>query len=163
MDREERARRAVDRYTGPLMRLGYSYLSSTADAQDVCQTVLMKLLTEEHRFESDEHEKAWVLRCAANLCKNMLKSPWKKRTCPLEEWNAWTQGPEEPGGQVMKAVKALPAKYRTVIDLYYYEGYGAKEIGEILNISQNTVYTRLARAREKLKWELEETEYEGAV
>lgn len=163
MNREERARLAVDRYTGPLMRLGYSYLSSTADAQDVCQTVLMKLLTEDYRFESDEHEKAWVLRCAVNLCKNILKSPWKKRTCPLEEWNAWTEGPAEPSGRVMEMVKALPAKYRAVIDLYYYEGYGAKEIGEILKISQNTVYTRLARARKKLKWELEGTEYEGTV
>lgn len=163
MVREEQARCAVDRYTGPLMRLGYSYLRNTADAQDVCQTVLMKLLTENHQFESDEHEKAWVLCCAANLCKNILKSPWKKRTCPMEEWNAWTEGLEEPDGQVMEAVKALPAKYRVVIDLYYYEGYGAKEIGEILNISQNAVYTRLARAREKLKWELEGMEYEETV
>ena len=51
------------------------YLKNTHDAQDVCQTVFVKLLTEPRDFESPAHERAYVLRMAANACKDLLKSP----------------------------------------------------------------------------------------
>lgn len=160
---EEQARQAVEHYTDPILRLSYSYLKNTADAQDVCQTVLMKLLTEPRQFSSPEHEKAWVLRTAANACKDILKSPWHRRRCDPEHC-AEPTAPAAPDSEVLEAVNALPTKYRTVIYLHYYEGYPAKEIAAILNISQNAVYTRLARARQKLKWTLEEDQtYEGSI
>ena len=53
-------------------------------------------------------------------------------------------------------VMALPAKYRLPLYLYYYEGYTAAEVGELLGLGPSTVRTRLARAREKLKAQLRE-------
>lgn len=151
MNQNERAERLVEAYADAILRLSYSYLKNTADAQDICQTVLIRLLAEERDFDSPDHERAWVLRTTANACKDVLKSPWRKRTCGLESC-AETAAPTAPDGSVMEAVNALPPKYRAVIYLYYYEGYRAEEIGNILGVPTGTVHTRLARGRERLKW-----------
>lgn len=157
MNQEERAHYLVETYADAILRLGYSYLKNTADAQDICQTVLLKLLTEDKTFENPQHERAWVLRVTANQCKDLLKSPWRKRICGLDAC-AEMPAPEEPSGLMLEAVNRLPDKYRMVIHLHYYEGYQAQEIGTILGLPANTVYTRLARARAQLK-ELLEGEY----
>lgn len=154
MNKQQDAEQKVEAWADTILRLGYSYLKNTQDAQDVCQTVLLRLLTAAPEFESPEHEKAWVLRVTANACKDILRSPWHRRSCELEAC-AQFAAPPEPDGELLQAVQALPAGYRAVICLYYYEGYSAQEVGSILGISANTVYTRLARARKKLKWELE--------
>ena len=159
MDKSKTAEKLVETYADTILRLSYSYLRNTQDAQDICQTVLLKLLTGAPEFVSAEHEKAWVLRVTANACKDLLRSPWRKRTCGLEVC-AQQSAPEPPDGELLRLVNGLPVRYREVIHLYYYEGYSAQEIGEILGISANTVYTRLARARKKLKGRLEETGYE---
>ena len=84
MQQDQRAEELVGRYADPILRLSYAYLKNTHDAQDVCQTVFVKLLTEPRDFESPEHEKAYVLRMAANACKDLLRSPWRKRVCGLD-------------------------------------------------------------------------------
>ena len=68
--------------------------------------------------------------------------------------------PEASDGSVLAAVNELPASYRSVIYLHYFEGYKAEEIGRILGIPKATVHTRLVRGREKLKPFLEEYGYE---
>ena len=68
------ARRAVDLYSDLILRLSYTYLKSTHDAEDICQTILMKLLMRPGGFENVEHEKAWVVRATANACKDILRS-----------------------------------------------------------------------------------------
>jgi RNA polymerase sigma factor (sigma-70 family) len=158
LNQNERAERLVADYADTILRMSYTYLKNTADAQDVCQEVLIKLMQEERTFESAEHEKAFVLRVTANACKDVLKSVWHKRVCGLEAC-AETPAPPEPENEVLSAVNTLSAKYRAVIYLYYYEGYHAEEIGRILGMPAATVHTRLARGREKLKWILEGAAY----
>ena len=150
MDQTQRAEYLVETYADAILRLSYTYLKNTHDAQDVCQTVFVKLLTEPREFESPEHERAYILRMAANACKDMLKSPWRKRTCGLDTVLE-VPAPEAADGSVLAAVNQLPPHYRAVIYLYYYEGYQASEIGGILGIPTATVHTRLARGRTKLK------------
>lgn len=162
MNRDKEIERLVQSYSDAILRLSYSYLGNTADAADVCQTVFLRLLSKEPEFENARQEKAWVLSTAANACKDLLKSPWRRRTCPLENCGELT-APPPPTGEVMESVQRLPAKYRAVIELYYYEGYDAAEIGMILGVSPNTVYTRLKRGREKLKWILEGEYHEQPV
>ena len=161
MNPTERAEYLAETYADAILRLSYTYLKNTHDAQDVCQTVFVKLLTEPRDFESPSHERAYVLRMAANACKDLLKSPWRKRSCSLDACME-IPAPEEPDGSVLAAVNQLPASYRSVIYLYYYEGYQASEIGQILGIPTATVHTRLARGREKLKPYLEEYGYGNA-
>ena len=99
---------------------------------------------------------------AANACKDLLKSPWRKRTCGLDAVLE-VPAPEAADGSVLAAVNQLPPHYRAVIYLYYYEGYQASEIGVILGVPAATVHTRLAWGRAKLKELLGGTEYERTV
>ena len=162
MDLNQRAEYLAETYADAILRLSYTYLKSTHDAQDICQTVFVKLLAEPREFESPRHERAYILRMAANACKDLLKSPWRKRTCALEACME-VPAPEAEDGSVLAAVNQLPAHYRTVIYLFYYEGYDAREIGQILGIPTATVHTRLARGRAKLKELLGGYGYEQTV
>lgn len=162
MDDMEQAERLANTYADAILRLSYTYLKNTHDAQDICQTVFVKLLTEPRAFESPEHERAYILRMAANACKDLLKSPWRRRTCDLEAC-AQVPAPETSDGSVLAAVNQLPAHYRSVIYLFYYEGYQASEIGEILGVPTATIHTRLARGRARLRELLGGTEYEQTV
>ena len=81
---QQRAEYLAQTYSDAILRLSYTYLKNTSDAQDICQSVFVKLLTQPQEFESVEHERAYILRMAANACKDLLKSPWRKRTCGLE-------------------------------------------------------------------------------
>ena len=162
MDLNQRAEYLAETYADAILRLSYTYLKSTHDAQDICQTVFVKLLAEPRTFETPEHERSYVLRMAANACKDLLKSPWRKRTCGLE---ACAQIPalEATDGSLLEAVEQLAPHYRAVIYLYYYEGYQAAEIGHILGVPTATVHTRLARGRAKLKDLLGGDDYERSV
>lgn len=82
IDRAE-AERLVETYSDLILRLSYTYLKSTEDAKDICQTVFLRLLEKPRKFESPEHERAWIIRAAVNLCKDQLKSHWRRTTVDL--------------------------------------------------------------------------------
>ena len=113
LDRGE-AERLVHAYSDLILRLSYTYLKSTDDAQDICQTVFLKLLQKPQAFSSPEHEKAWIIRTAVNLCKDHLKSGWRRATVALDAAEA-VPAPAEEEGSLLSAVNLLPPKYRTVI------------------------------------------------
>ena len=153
------AERLVDTYADLILRLSYTYLNHTQDAQDICQTVFLKLLEKAPAFQSPEHEKAWIIRTTANACKDLLKSHWRKTSVPLEAAAA-VPAPQAEEGSLLAAVNQLPPQYRAVIYLYYYEGYSAKEIARLLGSNPATVSTRLRRGRARLKALLEQEGYE---
>ena len=150
MNHTQQAERLAETYADAILRLSYTYLKNTQDAQDVCQTVFVRLLTEPRSFQSPAHERSYILRMAANACKDILKSPWRQRTRPLED-GLQVPAPAAADGSVLAAVNTLPPHYRAVIYLHYYEGYAAAEIGEILGVPTATVHTRLARGRARLR------------
>ena len=153
MDRGE-AERLVHAYSDLILRLSYTYLKSTHDAQDICQTVFLKLLQRREPFDSEEHERRWVIRAAVNLCKDYLKSHWFRTTVALEAAAA-VPAPQAEEGSMLAAVELLPPKYRAVIYLYYYEGYEAKEIAELLGETPAAIAARLSRGRRQLRTLLE--------
>ena len=142
------------RYGDDVFRLAYSYRGARADAEDVCQSVFLKL-AEGKTALLPGREKAWLLTCAANLCKSQLRSFWRKNVGELNESLPFR---DDTDREVWDAVMALPPKYRAVVHLYYWEGYDQGEIGDILHISRTAVQTRMARARAMLKKELSDTE-----
>lgn len=148
MEREEQ-RRLVETYFDDVFRLAYSYLGSREDAEDVSQTVFLRLL-EGRSSPRPGKEKQWLLTCAANACKNMLRSFWRRNVGELSE----DVPLEQEDRALWEAVMALPPLYRAVVHLYYYEGYDQGEIAEILHISRTAVQTRMSRARELLRKEL---------
>lgn len=152
------AERLVQTYADLILRLSYTYLSHTQDAQDVCQTVFLKLLERAPAFASPGHEKAWIIRTTINTCKDLLKSHWRRSTAPMEA-AADIPAPAVEEGSLLAAVNLLPPKYRLVIYLYYYEGYAAQEIAHLLGCSRATVNTQLRRGREQLRPLLEKEGY----
>ena len=150
MDDMEQAERLANTYADAILRLSYTYLKNTHDAQDICQTVFVKLLMEPREFKSPEHERAYILRMAANACKDLLKSHWRRTTVAMEA-ASHIPAPELEEGSLSAAVYLLPPKYRAVIYLYYYEGYSSKEIARLLGRNPATVATQLRRGRTQLK------------
>lgn len=148
----ERAEYLVERYADLLVRIGRTWLGDWDDAQDVCQTVLIKLLEDPREFPDQGQERAWVVRLAVNQCKNWKKSAWVRRRAPLEEGLSLTvEAPEPEDGSLLERVQALPPKYREVIFLRYYEEYQVGEIARLLGIPAPLVSTRLKRAKDKLR------------
>lgn len=137
-------------YSDLILRLSYTYLKSTHDAEDICQTVFLKYLTAGQKFGDREHEKAWIIRTAVNACKDVLKSGWRTRTCNMEAC-AEVAAPEMQDDSLMTAVQSLPDKYRIPLYLHYYEGYKTHEIAKMLGERPATINTRIDRARGKLR------------
>lgn len=154
---EAQARRLVETYADMILRISYQYLKHTMDAEDICQTVFLKYLTAKPRFESLEHEKAWMIRTTINTCKDHLKSAFFRRTVPFEE-AANLAAPAVPESGILPALQSLPEMYRICLYLYYYEDYTGKEIAGILGKSESAVSQYLSRGRQKLRKLLSEEE-----
>ena len=145
------------RYKDPVYRLALSMTGSPADAEDVCQTVFLKLLEKQPELEP-EREKAWLLQVAANECRSLWRRLRRRPTVPLEEVLDLAAPWGEP---LLRRVMELPRKDQAVLYLHYYEGFSTREVGKLLHISQSAVTTRLLRARKKLKEALgEDFQYE---
>ena len=130
--------------------MAFHALKNRADAEDVMQAVLLKLYERGPEFESEEHQKRWLLRLAVNESRSLLRSAWRRLRVSLEEnWDA--PAPEDPAKrELYEAVMALEAKYRLTIYLYYYEGYSAQEIARMLGINEKSSSSQLFRARTML-------------
>ena len=139
------------RYRDDVYRLAVNYTRSEQEAEDVCQTVFLKLLQQD--FITPGKEKAWLMQVTANECRDLLKSSWWKRTVPLE--SAFRM-PETELDETIYALRKLKPKYRVVLYLHYYEQYTTTEISQLLKIPTGTVSTRLKRGREQLKTMLKE-------
>ena len=148
----------LETYGKMVYRLAYARTGSRADAEDVTQTVLLKLYQQGDRFESEEHRKHWLLRVAVNESRRLLRSFWRSRAVPLDEqWDAPVS--DDPAKrELFQAVMGLETKYRLTIYLYYYEGCSVKEVAAALHANPSTVQTWLQRARERLRRELSEEE-----
>lgn len=152
MDYMEQAERLARTYADPILRLSYTYLKNTHDAQDICQTVLLKLLTSPRRFDEERLERAWVIRVTVNCCKDWKKSVWVRRRLPLEAAaHAAVHLPELGESPVLAAVQALPDRYRQAVYLRYYEGYEPAEIGALMGCTASQVSTYLYRGKAKLR------------
>ena len=157
---DERAEYLVEHYADLILRTGKTWLGDMDDAKDICQTVLIKLLENPREFPDPVQERAWVIRVAVNECKNWRKTAWFRRRVPMDEsLQLAAEDPEPEDGGLLAQVQALPAMYREVIFLRYYEGYEVKEIAALLGRSPALVSTHLKRGKEKLRNMLGGTEY----
>lgn len=154
---QQQVERIVETYSTMLLRVAVNQLGNQTEAEDIVQKVFLKLLKTKQEFQSSEHEKAWLLRVTINECKDLLRSsPYKKRAELNEavELPAEKELPDGESFEILDAIQKLPEKYKSVIYLFYYEGYTTVEIADILQSRKGTVESQLSRAREKLKEEL---------
>ena len=159
---EQRAGELLDAYGNNILRLAYSYTRNLADAEDVLQETLVRYLVARPELSGPEHEKAWLLRVAANLSKNRLR---EQKAHAAEELNEGLAADGE--GDVLDdvlaaeeheglsalwdAVGQLPEAQREVVHLYYEEAYSTREIARILDRPAATVRSDLHRARKNLR------------
>ena len=149
-----RAEQLLDRDGNSLLRYAYSYLHNMEDAEEVLQDTLMQFLKTAPVFLSREHEKAWLLRVAANLSKNRLNYNKLRQTDELNE--ELTAEGREDLSFVWDAVRQLPESCREAVHLFYYEGLSTKQIASVLQRKEVTVRSDLHRGREQLKTILKE-------
>lgn len=139
------------RYRDDVYRLAVNFTRNTQEAEDVCQTVFLKLMEQDHITPGKE--KAWLMQVTANECRDLLRSAWWKRTVPLEDA---IRVPKTGEDETIYLLQKLSPKYRVVLFLHYYEQYTTQEISQLLKIPQGTVSTRLKRGRGLLKSMLKE-------
>jgi RNA polymerase sigma-70 factor (ECF subfamily) len=142
----------VRKYADMVFRLAFAQVRSKSDADDIFQEVFLRYIRRNPSFESEEHRKAWLIRVTVNCSKKFWSSAWKRKVvllkvAPLDDCFSFSL-PEE--NELDEALRELAPKYRSVVHLFYYEGYSVEQIAKILDQKQSTVRTQLTRARAQL-------------
>lgn len=143
----------VKRHEHRLYRTALAIMGNSPDAEDIVQGAFLRAYEKAPKFETEEHERAWMIRVTVNLCHSRLRSPWKKRMEPLL---ASYPAAEPEQHELLESIQAMPPKYRTVIHLFYYESCSVKDISELTGQKEATIRSLLTRARQKLKSVLKE-------
>lgn len=146
---------AATRHMDMIYRVAYGWLKNTDDANDVTQDVLLELYKTGRAFDSEEHLKNWLVRVTINRCKMLFRAPWR-RTENIDDYAETLRWEEPEHADLFRAVMALDQMYRVPLVLFYCEGYSTAEVAGILGLNENTVSTRLRRAKAKLRDYLEE-------
>ena len=154
MRSEQEANRAIERYSDMVRRICLIHLKNYADTEDIFQTVFLKYVLSSVSFESQEHEKAWLIRVTVNACRDLLKGFFRNHAVSLDEMMQQPAALSSDEWEVLQAVLSLPSQYKNVVYLHYYEGYTAPQISKILGKNVNTVYTLLNRSKKLLKEKL---------
>lgn len=148
------AGRFVEAYADPILRLCLTYSLTREDAQDICQDIFLTLLEENRQFQDQEHEKAFVLRCTVNACKDLLRSAGRRRVVPMDQAELVPAPGREDSG-LPEALRALPKHYGVALYLFYYEGYSLDEIAGLCSCTPAAARKRLSRGRKLLAKGLE--------
>ena len=144
---------AVEKYSKMLFRICYGILCNKHDAEDALQETFLRYMLKAPLFKDSDHEKAWLIKVATNISKNMSRFNTRHAVENLDELR--DIGIRDDDRDIFELIMHLPVKYKIVLDLYYIEGYKANEIAEIINTSPVTVRKRLQYGRRMLKLELE--------
>ncbi len=145
---------AIDKYKDLVYRTALTVTSNHSDAEDVMQEVFFKYFRSHPTFESESHEKAWLLRVTVNEGRTLLRSAWHRKRVDVDITQLAGQAEEGGGSEVLCAVLSLPEKYRVAIYLHYYENYSIKEIAGITGQSETAVAQQLSRGRTRLRKKL---------
>lgn len=143
------------RYATDILRVCYFYLGDRQRAEDVCQDVFVRLISTSPVLQ-EGREKAWLLKVAVNRCKDLWRGAWLKRVVLGSPAFELVPGPDTIGQmadrqEMMEAINRLPADFKEVILLHYYQGYGIGEIAEMMDLPEGTISSRLSRGRKKLE------------
>ena len=141
------------RHVDSVYRVCYSFMKNIPETEDMVQETFLRLISKGKVFESEKHERAWLIVTASNLCKDELKRHSRKNIS-LEVAADLTGPGTESDQDVLYDILQLPEDYKTVVFMYYYEGYSTAEIAKFLRTMEGTIRSRLSRARKLLKMRL---------
>jgi RNA polymerase sigma-70 factor (ECF subfamily) len=144
------------RHVQTVYRVCFTYMKNAADTEDAVSEAFIKMLKASPSFETHEHEKAWLIRTATNVCKDFLKHWWRKREDLADYAEKLETCDYFYPDDVTDAIFKLPDKYKTVVYLYYFEGYSGEEIAQMLKKPHSTIRNHLREARNILRERLGE-------
>ncbi|WP_042347784.1 sigma-70 family RNA polymerase sigma factor [Bacillus massiliigorillae] len=160
----------MTKYGQRILELAYSYVGDQSLAEDLTQEIFVKCYKAIHTYNRQSKIKTWLWRIAINHCKDYLRSWYHRKVMITEKITSYAGASKynvektievhEDGKKLAQAVLQLPVKYREVVYLHYYEDLSFKEISSIININENTIKTRMRRAKQLLRQELEGIEIE---
>lgn len=145
--------RLYDQYATDVLRVCYFYLSDREKAEDVCQDVFVRLMTT-HPLLQPGREKSWLLKVALNRCRDLWRGAWLKRVILGGPTFELIPAPDEFSRRddqqaMMAAINQLPATFKEVILLHYYQGMNIAEIAQMLELPEGTISSRLSRRAQK--------------
>ena len=148
MNKEELTQ-IYDRHCRTVWNICYPYFMNAPETEDAVQETFYRLMCTQKRFADAEHEKAWLITTARNVCRDELRRA-RRRDVPIDEARE-LPAPETEQDETLLALHELPEKYRTALYLYYYEGYSTSQIAQMLHKPGGTVRSDLRRGRNELK------------
>ncbi len=153
------------KYSDMVYRLAYARTMSQYDAEDITQDVFIKYMKHQHEFQDDEHRKAWLIRVTVNASKSLMTTAWNRKKVSMEDVEGVLEGKSgldelDMDQLLLKEVAKLKEKYRIVVHLFYFEELSVKEIAQVTGMKESTVKSNLFRAREILKQNLKEEDFD---
>jgi len=149
MDSGKDVRETVIKYSDTLYKVCIVILCNEQDVQDAIQETFCRYLEKSPDFRDAEHEKAWLIRVATNICRDMIRFRIRHPKVSIDEVENTLAAPEEK--EILRELLELPVKQKTVIYLHYVEGYQVREIADILGIKESAVKVRLMRGRRQMR------------
>lgn len=134
-------------------------LYNDQDCADAIQETIVKAFSKFETLRNDKYARTWLIRILINECYTLLRK--SSKLVFLEETREMTEvGVDKytDYSDLYRAVNSLKAELRLPVILYYVEDFNIKEIAQILEITEGAVQKRLARARGKLRHDLQESE-----
>jgi RNA polymerase sigma-70 factor, ECF subfamily len=163
-DRETTITELMDQYGDAILRLTFTYVKNIHIAEDLSQEIFVKCYEKLASFRGEASLKNWLYRIAINHCQDYLRSGYAKYILVTETFQKFLKAKEETPEEILlkkdqsegltKEILALPIKYRELIFLFYFNELTTREISEVLNQNENTIKTRLRKAKELLKVQL---------
>lgn len=150
----EDAERLYRRHFAMVYSICLIHMKNEADACDMVQETFLRLMQSRFVYRSEEKARAWLVVTASNCCKSALGKSWRKKQVPYDPV-LHEIGQEEPDNLLLQMVRDLDEKYGLPVYLHYFEGYRSAEIAKMLHLNSSTVRSRMAKAWELLRLELE--------
>ena len=154
--------RLMEQYGSSLLRMCALYLKDADLAQDAVQETFIRAYRHIEDYRGESSERTWLTAIAINVSRDMLRTAWFRHQSRSTDIDTLPEKPAEfefPDNTVLTEVMHLPAKYREVVLLRYYEGLKLKEVASALGLSDGRVRSRLNKANELLRDRLKEWYY----
>lgn len=140
----------IESVKADMYKVARSYLNSPDDIADAIQETIVTCYEKIDRLKEPKYFKTWLTRILINQCNDIIRAG--RRECPMEYL------PEQedlsmamPNHEFEELIDQMDEKYRTILILYYAEGFKIREIAQIMDMEENTVKTRLSRGRRQFQ------------
>jgi RNA polymerase sigma-70 factor (ECF subfamily) len=154
-DKTQEISRLVEEYGNDVLRIATVILKSKELAEDVYQETFLRVVRSYSGYRGESSEKTWIISIAVNVCRDYMRSAWKRRVVVTDDFLTYTADDDteeiiekrSEKQMLINAIMKLPDKYREIIHLFYYQEMGVKDIANVLKIPGGTVKSRLFKAR----------------